>query len=272
MSNSVKRVEARFSLEPGSQDVNSRGSGTQAILPPRAPTDRYPSQPGHISRTLERRLSSSSSSRHRSSTSRHAPSSQGSMSLSRFSSRLGRQSSPPGARDTWGSWPGSTSILSDQPSIIPMRNHSVWQDSHSRDRPSQPISPWDSGSNYDIAWGRSPGNNIWQDNLRNREPLTPPSSQPISCWDTGKHGFSARELPRLNHPSSSSHLLLSTRFLAGTETTSSQPQQDMYPETASSQTNKNPPKAKLTLAQYAARKRVRVYDFLCMQPPDVKII
>jgi hypothetical protein len=54
VSNSVKRVEARFSLEPGSQDVNPRGSGIQATLPPRAPTDRFPSQPEYISKTLER--------------------------------------------------------------------------------------------------------------------------------------------------------------------------------------------------------------------------
>jgi hypothetical protein len=193
------------------------------------------------------------------------------MSSSRFSSRLGRQSTPPGTRENWGSWPGSTSIWSDQPSSIPTGNQSVWQDSHSKDRPNQPISPWDSGS-HNITWGRSPGNNIWQDNFRDREPPNTSSSQPISRWDPGKHGFNARELPRTNHSSSGSHPLLGTRFLTGTEAISSQPQQDMPPETASSQTNKDMPKAKLTLAQYAVRKKVRVYDFLYMQLPDVKII
>ena len=149
MSNSVKHVEARFSSEPGSQDINLRGSGTQAILPPQVPTDHYPSQSGHISRTLECQFPFLSS-RHRLSTSRHGSFSQGSMSLSRFSSCLGRQFTPPGARENWGSWPGSTSVWSDQPSSIPTGNHSVWQDNHSRDRQSQLVSPWDSGR-HDIT-------------------------------------------------------------------------------------------------------------------------
>jgi hypothetical protein len=212
------------------------------------------------------------------------------MSSSRNSSSLGRQSTLPGARENWGSRPGNTSIWSDQFSSdsgdqsvsqrdswsrninwgIPPGNHGVWQDSCSRDTP---ISLWGSGS-HDITWGQLPGNTgIWQDSFRDRELSNPPSSQRTSHWDSsGKHGFSARGPPRPNYPSFGSHPLLGARFHTGTDTTSSQPQQDSPPETASSTTNKDAPKARLTLAQYAARKRVRVYNFLCLQSPNVKVI
>ena len=152
-----------------------------------------------------------------------------------------------------------------------MENYSVWQDGHSRDRQNPPISPWDSGI-HDFTWSQSLENNIWQDNFRDREQLNLPSSQPTSCWDPGKHSFSACELPCPNHPSSSSHLPLGTHFLGGRGTTSLQPQQDMPPETALPKTNKDMPKVKLPLAQYAARKKVRVHDFLCIHLPDVKIM
>lgn len=241
-------TSARFLSEPGGQESEkSRGAGTQTMLPPRTPTDRYLSQQGHTSRTSDRRFSSSSSSRDRSTSSRHASSSYGYTSSLINSSYLGRQSTLPGTRENWGSTSGHAS--SPQSYMPPSRNSYLGRQS----------TPPGTRENWGSRPSNSGGRSVSHQDPWSRDSTNPPSSQLTPHWDSGKHGFGAREPPHPNHPSSGFPPPLGTRLLAGT---TSQPQQDISPETTSSKTDADAPKARLTFPQYLARKKVRVYDYI----------